>query len=75
MRYMVRRGYTHKGILDYYRNLYLDRRSFSTRNVRRFCKIRGITKTSDNEVATFMGHFTALYGHGYRRSLMQGSIR
>ena len=75
VRYMVRKGYTHKAISDYYRNLYPDRRGFSTRNVRRFCKIRGITRISDNEVATFVGSFIALYGHRYGRSLMQGSIR
>ena len=49
-------------------------RGFSTENVRRFCKIRRITKISDNEVATFVGRFVALHGHGYWRSLIQSSI-
>ena len=70
VRYMIRRGYSHKGISDYNRNLYLDRRGFSTRNVRRFCMIRGITRISDNEVAAFAGCFIVLYGHGYGRLLI-----
>ena len=64
-----------QGLPDYYRNLYPDRRGFSTRNVRRFCKIRRITRISYNEVATFVGRFISLYGQGYGGLLMQGSIQ
>ena len=70
VRYMIRRGYTHKGISDYYRTLYSDRRGFSTRYVRRFCKIRGITRISDNEFATFVARFITPYGHGYGPSML-----
>ena len=65
VRYMIRRGYTHKGISDYYRNLYSGKRDFSKINVLRFCKIRGITRISDNEAVAFVGRFIALYGYGY----------
>ena len=44
-----------RGISDYYRNLDSDRRGFSTRNVWCFYKIRGITRISETEVATFVG--------------------
>ena len=50
VRYIIRKGYFHKGVSDYYKNLYPDRTGFSKRNICRSCKTREITRISDNEV-------------------------
>ena len=75
VRLLVRRGCTHKKISDSYQTLYPNTRGYSERSIRRFCRAYNIRRISDVEIDNRVENFISLYGHGYGRSMMQGSIR
>ena len=69
------RGCTHKKISDYYQTLHPNTRGYSERSIRRFCGTYNIRRISDVEIDNCIENFISLYGHGYSRSMTQGSIR
>ena len=60
---------------DPYQSMLPRQRGISKRSVRRYCKDRSIHRLTDRELDVIVGDFLELYGHGYGRSMMQGSIR
>ena len=70
----VRRGYTHAQIADILGQRHPNTRGLSERSVRRFCRRNGIVRLSSLELDGIVEDQIARYGHGYGRSLMQGSI-
>ena len=64
----------HKKISDYYRKPYPNTRGYSERSIRKFCRAYNL-RISDVEIDSYVENFIPLYGHGYGRSMMQGSIR
>ena len=74
VRLLVGRGCTHKKISDYYQILCPNTRRYSERSIQRFCRAFNI-RISDVKIDSYVEDFISLYGHGYGRSMMQGSIR
>ena len=72
---LIRQGHSHESISSYLQDLYPNTRGISSRSVRRYCRNHGITRLTDEELDEIVGNFIVNYGHGYGRSLMQGSIR
>lgn len=72
---LVRTGYTHKKISDSYQTLYPNTRGYSERGIRRFCRAYNIRRISVVEIDSHVENFISLYGRGYGRSMVQGSIR
>ena len=75
VRLLVGRGCTHKKISDYYQTLYPNTRGYSERSIWIFCRAYNIRRISDVEIDSYVENFISLYGHGYGRSMMPGSIR
>ena len=50
-------------------------KGISERSVRRYFKSNRITKITDHELEEIAGNLINRFGHGYGRSLMQGSDR
>ena len=75
MREMVQRGMTHLQISNQLKQLHPLDRGISERSDRRFCRINNVTRITDQELDNLVGTCIARFGHGYGRSLMQGSIR
>ena len=51
------------------------RRGISERSIRRFCRRNNISRISNVQLDLVVQDFVELYGHGYGRAMMQGSIR
>ena len=50
-------------------------RGISCRSIRRYCSNHGIHRLTDQEIDNILEDFIVNYGHGYGRTMMQGSIR
>ena len=75
IRYIVERGVTHRQIPIHFQNIYPNVRGISERSVRRYCKLLGIRRLSQEVVNLMVSDLVSLYGHWYGRKMMQGSLR
>lgn len=66
---------THHDIAIHLQQIYPDTKGLSERSVRRYCGNQNITRMTDDELDGIVEDFVTRYGHGYGRSMMQGSIR
>ena len=72
---MVWRGMSHRNIAITIHERFPGRRGISERSIRRFCRSNNISRISNVQLDLVVQDFVELYGHGYGRAMMQGSIR
>ena len=76
IRYMIERGVTHRQIATHFQNIFPNVRGISERSVRRYYKLFGIRRLSQEAVNLMVSNLVSLYGHWYiKRKMMQGSLR
>ena len=75
VRGMIQRGLSHLQISSHLKELFPDKRGIIERSVRRYFKRNRITIITDHELEEIFGNLINRFGHGYGRSLMQGSDR
>eukprot|EP00111_Clytia_hemisphaerica_P017968 TCONS_00053190-protein len=71
---MVRRGFTHEEVSQYFIRLYPGIRGYSARSIRRACNTHHITRISDIELDDVIRNLIVRYGNMYGRTMMQGSV-
>ena len=75
IQHMVWRGMSHRNIAITIQERFPGRRGISERSIRRFCRRNNISRISNVQLDLVVQDFVELYGHGYGRAMMQGSIR
>ena len=75
IQHMVWRGMSHRNIAITIQERFPGRRGISERSIRRFCRSNNISRISNVQLDLVVQDFVELYGHGYGRAMMQGSIR
>ena len=75
IQHMVWRGMSHRNIAITIHERFPGRRGISERSIRRFCRSNNISRISNVQLDLVVQDFVELYGHGYGRAMMQGSIR
>ena len=72
---MLQKDQNYSQITEYYLNLYPGIRDFSAISFTRYCKFKGMTWLTEEEVTRIMHYFVSYCGHSYGMRMMQGCIR
>ena len=71
---MLQKGQNYNQIAEYYQNIYPGIRGFSARSFRRYCKLKGMTRPTEEKFTRIMHYLASNYRHFYRIRMMQVSI-